>query len=139
MKWLQKSIMNYDNRWSEHAVKQKNQWYNCYVKLGRKPNKLTSMFWNPNWSNFYRPGFFHQRVSYKTKCVSLREKCPYSELFWSKCGKIRTRITPNTDTFYPVCINWWCTHSKSLSSSTIKFFHMAFEDKFFIATRILLS
>ena len=49
------------------------------------------------------------------------EKCPYSELFWSvfsriwtviqrdteylsriqsKCGKIRTRITPNTDAFY---------------------------------------
>ena len=40
---------------------------------------------------------------------SLREKCPYSELFWSvfsrirtKYGKIRTRITPNTDTFYAV-------------------------------------
>ena len=50
--------------------------------------------------------------------LSLREKCPYSELFWSvfsafrlnmgrygvslriqsECGKIRTRITPNTDT-----------------------------------------
>ena len=45
--------------------------------------------------------------------------CPYSELFWSafsrirteygeipdilsKCGKMRTRITPNTDTFYSV-------------------------------------
>ena len=53
---------------------------------------------------------------------SLRKKCPYSELFWSlfsrirtnterygvylriqsKCGKIRTRITPNTDTFRAV-------------------------------------
>ena len=50
---------------------------------------------------------------------SLLEKCPYSELFWSvfssiwteygeirsiqsKCGKIRTSITPNTDTFYAV-------------------------------------
>ena len=30
---------------------------------------------------------------------SLREKCPYSD---SECGKIRTRITPNTDTFYAV-------------------------------------
>ena len=48
--------------------------------------------------------------------------CPYSELFWSvfsrnqteygeirvslriqsECGKMRTRITPNTDTFYAV-------------------------------------
>ena len=34
--------------------------------------------------------------------LTLREKCPYSELFWSECGKMRTRITPNTDTFYTV-------------------------------------
>ena len=53
---------------------------------------------------------------------SLQEKCSYSELFWSvfsafglnterysvslriqsECGKIGTRITPNTDTFYAV-------------------------------------
>ena len=43
----------------------------------------------------------------------LREMCPYSDLFWSlfsrvpglntvkyEYGKIRTRITPTTDTFY---------------------------------------
>ena len=54
--------------------------------------------------------------------LSLDEKCPYSELFWStfsglnterysvslrihsKCEKMQTRITPNTDTFYAVCI-----------------------------------
>ena len=55
--------------------------------------------------------------------MSLCEKCPYSELFWftfslirseygeisvslriqSECGKNRTRITPNMDTFYAVC------------------------------------
>ena len=51
---------------------------------------------------------------------TLREKYPYSELFWSvfscirteygeirmqsKCRKIRTRITPNTDTFHAVRI-----------------------------------
>ena len=39
--------------------------------------------------------------------ITLREKCPYLELFWSvfsrirtKYGKIRTRITPNMNTFY---------------------------------------
>ena len=39
--------------------------------------------------------------------TSLHEKCPHSELFWSafsriqsECGKMRTRITPNTNTFY---------------------------------------
>ena len=46
------------------------------------------------------------------KAKTLGEKCPYSELFWpvfSAFGlnakiyaKIRTRITPNTDTFYAV-------------------------------------
>ena len=55
---------------------------------------------------------------------SLRETCPYSELFWSvfsrirtkygeidfprfesKCGKMRTRITPDTDTFHAVTNN----------------------------------
>ena len=49
--------------------------------------------------------------------LPLCEKCPYSELFWSafsriwtsygetlqcECGKMRIRITPNTDTFYAV-------------------------------------
>ena len=33
---------------------------------------------------------------------TLREKCPYSELFWSDHNKIQTRITPNQDTFYAV-------------------------------------
>ena len=31
---------------------------------------------------------------------TLRKKYPYSWLFWSKCGKIWTRIIPNTDTFH---------------------------------------
>ena len=33
---------------------------------------------------------------------SLRKKCPYSELFWSLFSRIRTKITPNTDTFHPM-------------------------------------
>ena len=40
---------------------------------------------------------------------SLPEKCPYWELVWSafsriqsECREMRTRITPNTDTFYAV-------------------------------------
>ena len=40
---------------------------------------------------------------------SLRKKCPYLELFWffssrirTEYGEIRTRITPNTDTFHAV-------------------------------------
>ena len=54
--------------------------------------------------------------------ITLRQKCPYSELFWSnffgfgmnterygvslriqpECGKMRTRVTPNTDTLRSV-------------------------------------
>ena len=59
---------------------------------------------------------------------SLRENCPYSELFWSvfshigltterysvshqvqsEWGKIRTRITPNTYSFYALFISSGC-------------------------------
>ena len=60
--------------------------------------------------------------------VSLRKKSPYSDLFWSvffrirtkyntpkysvslriqsECGKTRTRITPNADTFHAASIRW---------------------------------
>ena len=43
--------------------------------------------------------------------LSLREKCPYSELFWSLFSRVWTeygeilRITPNTDTFYAVFVS----------------------------------
>ena len=46
--------------------------------------------------------------------LTLPKKCPYSELFWSvysaslpiksKCGKIRTKITLNTNTFHVVLV-----------------------------------
>ena len=38
----------------------------------------------------------------KYHCTALSRKFSYSDLFWSECGKIRTRITPNKDTFYAV-------------------------------------
>ena len=37
-------------------------------------------------------------------CLLLRGKRPYSELFSSAFFRIRTRITPNTDTFYDIYI-----------------------------------
>ena len=40
----------------------------------------------------FDPGYF-------SILPSLRKKCSYSELFWSAFSRIRTRITPNTDTF----------------------------------------
>ena len=33
---------------------------------------------------------------------TLREKWPYTELFWFVFSRIQTRITPNMDTFYAV-------------------------------------
>ena len=36
--------------------------------------------------------------------VSLRKKCPYSQLFWIECWKIRTRITSNKDTLQ---VGYW--------------------------------
>ena len=32
--------------------------------------------------------------------------CPYSGLFWSAFSRIRTRITPKTDTFYAVNLTY---------------------------------
>ena len=59
-----------------------------------------------------KPNEVYTVTNYFTVCfveVTLPEKCPYSELLWSvfsclqsKCRKMRTRITPNTDTFYAV-------------------------------------
>ena len=40
------------------------------------------------------------RWLWKEDILPLREKCPYSELFWSVFYRIRT--TQNTDTFYAV-------------------------------------
>ena len=55
---------------------------------------------------------FRKQSDFKISTVllypQLPEKCPYSELFWSylgiqsEYGKMRARITLNTDTFYPV-------------------------------------
>ena len=61
--------------------------------------------------------------------LALHEKCPYSEFFWSvfssiqteygkilriksECGKIRTRKTPNTYTFYAVLNSHSVFHRK---------------------------
>ena len=72
-----------------------------------------SLFQEANCSDlvFSRMLFFF--LNKHLQSSSLREKCPYSELFWSaysrislrvqsECGKMWTRITPNTDTFYAV-------------------------------------
>ena len=71
-----------------------------------------------HWWKFYFKNIFENK---------LFEKCPCLELFWShfpafglntkryfvslriqsKCGKMRTRITPNTHTFYAVVDGPW--------------------------------
>ena len=59
----------------------------------------------------YKVSYFHWSIYRNTEKIglALRRKCPYPELFWSvfsriwtEYGKIRTRITPNTDTFHVV-------------------------------------
>ena len=52
--------------------------------------------------------------------ISLHEKCLYSEFFWSECRKIRSRKTPNTDSFYEVyasCIKYLDQSSTIIASS----------------------
>ena len=61
-------------------------------------NHLQSQLIHFRFTSIFRP---HENVR-----KPLRKKRSYLELFWSQseCGKIRTRITPNTDTFHAV--NW---------------------------------
>ena len=58
-------------------------------------------------------------VSFRSVCITVTvcEKCPYSEFFWSvfcriqsKCGKIRNRKTWNTYTFHVVLISFIKSH-----------------------------
>ena len=46
----------------------------------------------------------HIFLQYIALGATVREKCPYSEFFWSECGKIRIRKTKNTDTLHPVLV-----------------------------------
>ena len=65
---------------------------------------------------------------------TLRENCPYTELFWSvfsrirtEYGKIRTRIAPNTDTFCAVRITIiWDNYSVSNNMYRALPLHYAF-------------
>ena len=88
-----------------------------YLQILLIHSTLIDFFLNPRYSEL---GAYHILPKY-----SLRKKCPYSELFlfmfsgiWTEygeipsifriqpeCGKMRTRITPNTDTFPSVTIS----------------------------------
>ena len=63
-----------------------------------------------------------QSRSFLRKEFALCEEFPYSEFFWSECGKIRTRKTPNTNTFYTVLFtfgNFFIAHKESLKEKFI--------------------
>ena len=81
----------------------------------------------------------------QNQMLSLCKMGPYSELFWSvfscirteygesECWKIRTRITPNTDTFHLVygyrCLatGLWCDISRGTFFLILNFFKWTFE------------
>ena len=64
---------------------------NRYIKKRNIESKVAS------------PSQFYVHVtSNVNKNTPLYEKYPYSELFWFECQKMRTKMTPNTDTFYAV-------------------------------------
>ena len=54
--------------------------------------------------NGFHQSLYHCTFKIENLCTmqSLREKGPYSEFFWLVFSRIRTRKTPNTDTFYTV-------------------------------------
>ena len=72
----------------------KNTFY-FIVCLPRIMDLRTIFLWYSIKSNF------KQKIS---TSVKLRENCRYSELFWSAFSRIRTRITPDSDSFYAVTV-----------------------------------
>ena len=67
---------------------------------------LSSISQSPEYYALFKHVFC--RMSYAEGTMTLRKKCPYSEFFWSAFSRIRTRITPNTDTFHAV---WRTTYT----------------------------
>ena len=75
-----------------------------------KTNKITrntKYYFKPWQKNPKSPIMQNVQVIFNTvlkkfTVQSLRKKYPYSELFWSECGKMWTRITPNMDAFHAV-------------------------------------
>ena len=117
--------------WIENGCgmrKNENEKWNCSknetkLRIPGDSNCLVTQSWL--WCNRWHPesnsnSSSNSNIGYSlvppTSEQSLREKCPYSELctpyifrvnilrIQSKCAKIRTRLTPNTDTFYAVDI-----------------------------------
>ena len=66
---------------------------------------LDGCFWNLKLQIYKRRNMIKmEELTLVTVECTPRKKCPFSELFWFKCGKMRTRITPNTDTFHAVVV-----------------------------------
>ena len=86
--------------------------------------------WSKNVGRYMNSVKYHLRkyhfiCSVFRRHLQLREKCPYSELFWFECGKIRTRITRNKNIFHTVYfLNLGCllsTESSHILKQTCSF------------------
>ena len=79
---------------------------------------------NHNWINrTYLKNCFRNTII-RYSWISLCKKCPYSVLFWSAISRIRTRITPNMDTFHAVfnIVNSFRLRNKFVDIETYSFF-----------------
>ena len=125
--WLEQDSKQYFLRISTKSIIRKSENHTPVILIGLKESTWELKSTNPtkpkissvmqrrqNWRHLYLVNIVFLNVG--KYCIlnlwdSLREKCPYSKLFWSvfsriqsECGKMRTKITPNTDTFYAVII-----------------------------------
>ena len=72
------------------------------------------------YSGTFQSAFCHIRTEYgKPYSVSLR--------FQSKCEKMRTRMTPNTDNFRAVCFSILCPKKFKISKNGGSFLNLRFE------------
>ena len=101
---LLKSIEWVMENWRKIIIKEQNT--NCFAEFGF--NEDTLEFFIDDDADAEFAGLQNHR---------LRKNCLYSELFWSAFPRIRTRITPNTDTFHlvvsEICLpSQWSTPTK---------------------------
>ena len=70
-------------------------------KLNNVHEKCLGLITNDHKSTFKKPPESSYELSIQKTCITLREKCPYSELFWSVFSRIRTEYLEILSVFSP--------------------------------------
>ena len=100
-----------------------------WFSSGKSVGTFFTIFWI-KYVTLFLSAQWVLKLNHQSQWSSLRKKCRYSELLWSAFSRIRTRTTPNTDTFHSVVIHfkfqrrWMDCDSYVQSKYAVVFFKM---------------